>query len=372
MIVQTIITSDNKKRYMLTDYDGKPIISVNRFLKFKDNAGKARNTLRGYCYHLSSFFDFLYQKGVDFKEVTIDEMAEFMRWLQNPYRDIKITSFKVQKNILKNSSINTYVSTVTEFYDYLMRLDSPDIKLSSRLKKSMLNSRKGYKDFLYHINKDKSFDAKYLKLKEARNEKQPITKQEAEQLMDACSNQRDYFLLRLLWESGFRIGECLSLWLEDFIIDGRKIDLKDRGELINDAEIKTVTSPRRIDVSEDLINVYLDYIADYHTDEIDTNFIFFKLSGPNKGEPMEYQDVDSLFKRLRKKTGIYVTPHIFRHTHFDTLRQQESWDWTKIQKRGGWSNVQTPMNIYSHPSEEEIRKDWEQVEERMRLKREGY
>ena len=37
-----------------------------------------------------------------------------------------------------------------------------------------------------------------------------------------------------------RIGEALALWLEDFEIDARKIHIRDRGELSNHAEIKTV------------------------------------------------------------------------------------------------------------------------------------
>ncbi len=47
-----------------------------------------------------------------------------------------------------------------------------------------------------------------------------------------------------------RIGEALSLWIEDFDISDMVIDLKDRGQLENNAEIKTVSSPRRIDISQ--------------------------------------------------------------------------------------------------------------------------
>jgi len=47
---------------MLIDDKGDPVIPVNRFLKFKDDAGRSRNTLRGYCFHLSSYFDYLLQK----------------------------------------------------------------------------------------------------------------------------------------------------------------------------------------------------------------------------------------------------------------------------------------------------------------------
>ena len=370
MKVQELITPSGKKRYLLIDHLGEPIEPVFRFLKFKDNAGKARNTLRAYCYHLKAFFEFLQQKGSDYRDIGIDEMAEFMRWLQNPYRNIKITSINQSENVLAANTINAYISTVTEFYDYLMKVEDYSMQLSQRLKKQIPGSRRGFKDFLYHINKNKNFDTKILKLKAPKKRPKIIPKKDVAILIDACSNLRDKFLIQLLWESGFRIGECLSLWLEDFIVDARKIDLKDRGELSNLADIKTVCSPRTIDVSADLMNLYMDYVAKYHTDEVDTNFVFIKLSGENKYQPMEYPDVYSLFKRLRKKTGISVpvTPHIFRHTHFNTLRKQ-GWGFEKIKERGGWANIQTPMQIYSHPDEEEMRKDWEQAEKRIKIRK---
>ncbi|WP_414732294.1 tyrosine-type recombinase/integrase [Acetobacterium carbinolicum] len=373
MIVQEIKVKDNKTRYILIDYDGTPIISANKFLKFKDNSGKARNTLRAYCFHLSKYFDFLSQKELKYSDIDgIGDIAEFMRWLQEPHRDLKISTIHTPSRKLKFSTINTYISTVMEFYNYYSRIDSKYIELYKNLVIDTSNWKRGYKDFLHHINKDKMFDGKYLKLREEKKNIIPLEKKQMMKLLDACTNQRDYLLLRLLWETGFRIGECMSLWLEDVVIDARIIDLKDRGELINNAEIKTITSPRRVNVTDDFINLYIDYIVDYHTDEIDTNFVFFKLSGPNKGQPMEYQDVDSLFKRLRKKTDLDVNPHLFRHTHFDALRQQEGWDWAKIQKRGGWANVQTPMQTYSHPSDKEIRESWELVEKNMSLKKENF
>uniref|UniRef100_UPI001ABF1193 tyrosine-type recombinase/integrase n=1 Tax=Thermoanaerobacter ethanolicus TaxID=1757 RepID=UPI001ABF1193 len=367
MRVEEIVILGGQKRYLLVDDDGEPVESVYRFLKFKDNAGKARNTLRAYCYHLKEFFEFLQQKDRDYRDISIDDMAEFMRWLQTPHRNVKVSSIKLSQDVLQANTVNAYISSVIEFYDYLMKIDDYSIQLSQRLKKQIPGSRREFKDFLYHINKNRDYNTKILKVKVPKKRPKTISKEKIAILIDACSNLRDKFLIQLLWESGFRIGECLSLWLEDFIIDARKIDLKDRGELPNLADIKTVCSPRRIDVSADLMNLYMDYVAEYHTDEVDTNHVFIKLSGKNKYQPMEYPDVASLFKRLREKTGIYVTPHMFRHSHFDTLRKQ-GWGFEKIKQRGGWSNVQTPMQIYSHPDEEEMRKDWEQAEKRMKLK----
>lgn len=360
MRVEKISLNNGETRYVVLDDEGSFIEPVNRFIKFKDNAGRSRNTLRAYCYHLAAYFEFLKQKDLGYEEADMEVIASFLTWLQNPSRNAGIIFLNGKTRKLKNVTINVYLNSVMQFYDYLNRLSGTYGGLMDSLTTSQPGYKKRYKGLLHHINKTYDFDAKYLKLKSEKSQKKVLSKDEVETLIKACNNQRDKLLLLILWETGFRIGECLSLWIEDFVIDGHQINLRDRGELENRAEIKTVTSPRTVDVSPDLMNTYLDYLVDYHTDDIDTNFIFFKLSGTNKGKPLEYADVDSLFKRLRKKTGIYVTPHIFRHTHFDLLRQN-GWTFEKIQKRGGWADVTTPMNIYSHPSDEEMRNEWEKT-----------
>ena len=40
------------------------------------------------------------------------------------------------------------------------------------------------------------------------------------------------------------------------------------------------------------------------------------------GKAMDYTDVDNLFRKLRKKTGIYITPHMFRHTSLSLLNRR--------------------------------------------------
>lgn len=360
MRVEKISLNNGDTRYIVLDDDGSLVEPVNRFIKFKDNAGRSRNTLRAYCYHLAAYFEFLKQKNLSFEEVNMETIASFLTWLQNPSRNVGLIFLDGKTRKLKNVTINVYLNSVMQFYDYLNRLSGTYGGLMQSLTTSQPGHKRKYKGLLHHIGKTFDFDAKYLKLRPEKSEKKMLSKADVEVLIRACNNQRDKLLLLILWETGFRIGECLSLWIEDFVVDGYQINLRDRGELENGAEIKTVTSPRTVDVSADLMNTYMDYLVDFHTDEIDTNFVFFKLSGPNKGKPLEYADVDSLFKRLRKKTGIYVTPHLFRHSHFDLLRRN-GWSFEKIQRRGGWADVTTPMNIYSHPTDEEMRDAWEKT-----------
>jgi integrase len=367
MKVETVLTEGNKTRYMVVDDEGMPIKVILKYLKFKDNAGAARNTLRAYCYHLKLFFEYLEQENLQYDQIAIDEMASFIRWLQNPYKHVKVSPIKTVESLRAAQTINIIMSTVMQFYDYLLRHEDYQEHISEKLKKQILGSQRGFKDFLYHVNKNSKYDGKILKLKEPKRKIKTISKEEVDKLIHACMNIRDEFLIYLLWESSMRIGEALALWLEDIEIDSCKIYIKDRGELINHAEIKTVCSPRSIDVSTDLINRYLDYIADIHTDDVDTNHVFIKLSGEKKHQPMEYHDVASLFKRLREKTGISnITPHILRHSSLTQLRRA-GWKDEHLMKRAGHAHIQTVMQMYIHPSDEDIRKDWEKAEAEMKV-----
>ena len=66
MKVIQIKTEGNLIRYYLADENGAPVIPVMKFIKFKDNIGYARNTLRMYCIHLKQYFMYLEERGKKF------------------------------------------------------------------------------------------------------------------------------------------------------------------------------------------------------------------------------------------------------------------------------------------------------------------
>src|SRR5207244_8893319 len=121
------------------------------------------------------------------------------------------------------------------------------------------------------------------------------------------------------YESSFRIGECLALWIEDLDIERCQIQVRDRGQLVNGAEIKTPASCRRVDVSRDLINHILDYLVVVHTENVETNHVFIKLHGGRSGKPLEYTDVNDLFLRFNKKTVIDEHANLDRHSTLTNL-----------------------------------------------------
>lgn len=358
-------TTDGRTRYYLSGDDGLPVEPVLQFLKFRDAAGYARNTLKGECIHLMHYYEFLGERGKDYEKVTIDDVARFVGWLKNPDIEKKIVSLR-EKPAHAAETINKHVDTVIAFYDYLMRHEGMENRLSEKLVIFVKNPSPSYRSFLYGIADRKVEKSHMLKLPAPKRNIRTISKEEAVVLLEACLNLRDYFLLSLLFETGMRIGEALALWLEDFDISGCRIHIRDRGELENLAEIKTVESPRTLDCTGGLMDLFTEYVGRYHDAGVETNHVLIKVRGELAGKAMEYGDVDNLFRALRKRTGIYITPHMFRHTSLSLLHSA-GWDPELLKERAGHRNIYTTLNTYVHPSEEEVSEAFLKAADHLRM-----
>lgn len=361
MKVQEVKLDSNKKRYLLVDTKGMPIIPVAKYLKHIDNSEKSYNTQKTYCYALKLYFEYLEEIKIDYRDININILSNFVGWLRNPYKNNRTISLKATKARRSEKTVNLIITVVTNFYDYLFRIEEVNNDMFSKLmKKIFIRGNNHYKDFLYHVNKGKPSNKNILKIKEPKRKLKVLTKEEIELIYNATTNIRDKFLIKLLFETGLRIGEALSMFIEDIVCDhnnGHRIKLTDRGDLQNGARLKT--GEREIHISQELIDLFDDYAYDILDElDIDTNFIFVKLRGERKGEPLEYQDVSALFKRLKNKTGIDVHAHLLRHTHA-TIYYRATKDIKQVQERLGHSQIQTTMNMYLHPSDEDIRANWE-------------
>lgn len=368
--VQEVKVQDQRK-YLLIDSEGNPIVPVIKYLKYLDQTGKSHNTLKTYCYGLKHYFTFLEETERDYKQINLQGLAEFVGWLQNPYRNSKVIVATPTTSNLTAKTVNLIITIVTNFYDYLYRNDELPSDVGAKLMKQIyVGNGKRYKGFLHHITKGNPVTKNILKVKEPKKKLETLTKEQVMQLAHATTNIRDEFLIHLLFETGLRIGEALSLYISDFKRDykaGYHIQLVNRGELKNGAKLKT--DERKIEISSDLMDLYDDYLYEILDElETDTNFLFVKLKGANKGEPLEYTDVQSLFKRLKKKTGIDAHAHLLRHTHA-SIYYQTTKDIKLVQERLGHSQIQTTMDIYVHQTDEEKYEQWENAQHAFQIDR---
>jgi integrase/recombinase XerD len=354
MKVQEILI-DDKKRYLLIDENNRPVVPVVKYLKYLDNIGKAENTLRAYCRHLKFYFQFLKEKERRYKDVDLNLLAEFISWLRSPYQSTKVVHLGKIQAKRSERTVNTILTCVLGFYDYLMRTEEYEKDLSEKTKKQVISNYRSFKPFLHHISKGKPFDKNILKIKEPRRGVLTLTKAQVQSVHDACSNIRDALMIRILYEGGLRIGEALSLWIEDFDIGSTTIRVR---------KSKTISGEgRKVYVSADTMNVFQDYLIDLH--DVDTNFVFINLSGPNKGEQLNYRAAFDVIERIRKKTQINITPHMLRHTYATELHEQGV-EVSIIQKLLGHAQVQTTIQTYVHPTDETIRKEWQKAHENMK------
>jgi integrase/recombinase XerD len=358
MHLTAITTSDGRTRYVVLDDNGELVVPIVRYLKHLDLRGFARNTLRTYGTHLTLFFTFLQQQSLDFRHLTIDELAAFVHWLKRPTPSAPTGR--------ANRTINHILTAVTSLYDYFWRCDELPLDFADKTRIYLSPRARSYKSLLYHLVKDQPVETQLFMQPVPKRRPLTLTKAQVECLLAHCHHQRDRLLLHLLYESSMRIGEALALWLEDIDVARYQIHVRDRGELVNLAEMKSPAAERVVDVSPQLIAQILNYVAVAHTDTVSTNHLFIKLRGPQAGQPITYPDVSRLFQRLRRQTGIVASAHVLRHSSLTALAQH-GWQPEHLRERAGHVQFQTTYQLYVHPTDEELRDAWEQTVDQLRL-----
>lgn len=368
MRVIEVQTSQDERRYVVIDDQGIMIEPIVRYLKYLDRTGAARNTLRSYAAALKHYWQYLAQERLDWQQITLDDLARFVLWLKLPSGSFKVLPAQPVPQARSNRTINHALTVVRGFYDYHWRMETVPTNMKDKTTTLLPARMRRYKPFLHHITKGSPIAKNILRQKEETQQRpKTITKDQVQDLLNACTNERDRLLVRLLYETAMRVGESLALFVEDVDVAENRIHIRDRGELPNGAEIKTVHAPRAIDVSSSLIDEIVAYVGRAHTAEVNTNHLFIKLHGERSGQALTYADVDSLFRRLRQKTGIaHVTPHVLRHTML-TMLAELGWPPELLQERAGHASFQQTYQTYVHPSREALRAAWEQAQEQVCL-----
>jgi len=338
--------------WMVLGDDLLPVEPIQKYLSYLEKLEKSPNTIQSYAYHLKLFWEFLSDSKLDWKNVPLEKRADFIHWLRSP--DTKVIPLEPQKAKRTERTVNTIITAVSSFYEFQERIGEVEAIEAFRYQ---YQSRRKYKSLLHHINKSKHVREKMLKLKEPRTFPGSLTTEKVQYLIEACNRTRDKFLICLLYETGLRIGEALGLRHEDIqSMEKSEIHVVPRIDNFNNARGKS--GGRVIHASVDLMALYSEYLIQEYPDDIDSDYVLVNIWEGQRGSPMTYAAVDSLFRRLRKKTGINVNPHLLRHTHATELIRS-GWDMAHVQKRLGHADVQTTINTYVHLTDNDMKEEYE-------------
>ncbi len=272
---------------------------IERFLSIKRANGKSEQTVKTYKKQLKLF---LKTFGKRLEDISLDEFLDYLE--------------EYEKQRTKNNKI----ATLKEYY-----------KIMNRKKK---------------IEEFEVLKPQRVKINHTKYKKRVVSESEYTTLLNYANNPRDKAILELLYATGFRRGEILSINYGDIRLDQDKI-------YISCNESKTET--REIPVYIELPNVQ-NWMKLYHPMKNNESPLFTtKYKG--KINRMKKSAFNEMLNQLCKQADIkHIKPHDFKHTKATRLAK-EGYPEYVINLILGWSENSKQINNYNHNK----MKDYEEI-----------
>jgi integrase/recombinase XerD len=280
---------------------------LNSFLIYLSvEKGLSKNTTESYSLDLRKFQEFLLSRDKDFASFTRVDIIDFIERL----RDERYST----------SSICRFISSIKCLCKYLMVQN-----LIQEDPSETLQAPKRWERL-----------PKALSISDIRS------------FLEICSSQgkptmlRDCVMLELLYSSGLRVSELVSLKLEDIHLDAGFLKVLGKGS-------KERIVPVNMRAMEKL-KLYVNR----HRPEILKKKHSAYLFITGRGRPMTRQRFWQTIKALGKKSGIKLSPHTLRHS-FATHLLEGGADLRSVQKMLGHSDISTTQ-IYTKVTTDRIKK----------------
>ncbi len=163
---------------------------------------------------------------------------------------------------------------------------------------------------------------------------------------------RDTAMLELMYSSGLRVSEIVSLKVEDINFQGGFLRVMGKGS-------KERIVPINQRASEKIKRYFTELRAGVLKGRTSA-FVFLS----NRGEPMTRQRFWQALKDYGKAAGLNITPHSIRHS-FATHLLDGGADLRSVQKMLGHADISTTQ-IYTKVSSDKIKKTYRQYHPRAK------
>lgn len=347
---------DSGERYsLLIDNDGIPLWYPTLFATSQlRNAAKAPNTIEAHLNAIKLLFEWTNSNRIDLKQsfvtlnfLTIEQIESLCAYLKQDKNQIiknnvislktarkeRIRTSFTQRTTVAKQSYYIRISYIAEFIEwYAKRL------LSER--RIIINTE---------INHQISKMIRSLKARRPtrsvnqKNAKKGLSEAQREVLLLVCdpkypnspfsskTRERDCLLISILYQTGVRLGELLSIKISDLNFQENTLLIARRHDDINDPRIKqpvAKTLDRLLPLSRVLAQQIHDYILRHRSLVKGANrheFLFVTYKpGPHCGTPLSTSAVYSIINRVTSNINCLseLTPHILRHTWNDRFSEK--------------------------------------------------
>lgn len=263
-------------------------------------------TVKSYEEDLMEYLQYLEREGMDYKEIEYSDIRFYLVYLMEEKKD-------------KKSSVSRKLSSVRGFYKYLV---------------------------LNHIVKSNPFS---LVQSPKREKKLPryFEYNELEELFSSIDTssalgKRDRALLELLYATGVRVGELVSIQVRDIDFSTKKIKILGKGN-----------KERYVLYGDYAKEALEDYLKNGRGNLVkqETPFLFVN----HLGEPLGERGVRDILDRLIKRTSLTkkISPHMLRHS-FATHLLNEGSDLLSVQQLLGHESIKATQ-IYTHVTTDRLK-----------------
>ena len=285
--------------------------------------------------------------------VTIRETEEFITYLREVKKTSRNTELSYKRDLVK---LENYLAgqgisdvtkvSVTTLQSYILYMERSGF--ASATVSRNIASIKAFFHFLFrkgYIKEDISEDLKAPKIEKKLPE--ILTTEEVNRLLEqprgaSPKDLRDRAMLELLYATGIRVSELISLNMSDVNLQVGYIMCRDARK----ERVVPFGAPAKRALGEYIKNARPMMIADQSSDVLFTNC---------SGQPMSRQGFWKLVKYYARKAGITsdITPHTLRHSFAAHLVENGA-DLRSVQEMLGHSDISTTQ-IYANMSQNRLR-----------------
>ena len=271
-----------------------------------DTKHSSQNTISSYLRDLHQFHDYVQDTlEADLRQVTTEEIQAYVSWMLGKGKS--------------PASATRSVASLKSFYGYLVSIGALKI-----------NPAKGV-----------------AAAKVERKYPQILTSKEVELFLEQpkcvdAKGYRDHAMLELLYATGIRVSELISLNLSDLNLSASLLRCESRGR------------ERVIPLYHTAVKALQDYVKDIRPQIIadtEEQALFVNMNG----ERMSRQGFWKIIKYYQEKAGIEkdITPHTLRHSFAAHLLENGA-DLRSIQEMLGHADISSTQ-IYTHVVKKQLK-----------------
>jgi hypothetical protein len=149
MLVQSVVLPGSGTRsWTVLGDDDVPVEPVERFLAYLTDIGRSPNTTKAYAHDLKDFWEFLGRCGLDWREVRLEDIGEFIAWLRlpPPGRAGAVAVLPSVADQVGAATINRKLAAISMFYAHQARHGAD---VGDLLATWSAGGRGGWKPFLH-------------------------------------------------------------------------------------------------------------------------------------------------------------------------------------------------------------------------------